>query len=475
MNKNNKNKLIMIPLITLALSACQFIAGPNIVSSSETSSEESSSNIENSTSIENSSSEEHTTSEESSSTSENSTSEESSTSENTSSGESSSSEESSSSSSSEIPPLPADAIDLNISSDNFYINNKYSTGNYGATTASGNSFEYYRAVSSSSGFIKLLPYVKSFNDGSAPGSLYNTTAIKSIHSIDVTYKTELTSGASPSLIYGENNFNSASSLPLSENTTTQNIYVGGANYFKIESSQSEIDIIELTIHYTNKSSNSTSFTTSGSGLSDYRINPVTFSGTPNNGSSVSVPTDITISGNYYTAKSFKTYTYYSFSYISANPDLVDEAAMIDPIDVAAYYTIFKSIPVNYFLKDSSSKDSVKSLFGSNARQFSQYDRTDGYATAVPYTSKNGTPSYYEFDIDIDGTYSTSSRGVGRVIGWEYGFNASGYDSSPVCVFTDDHYATFQEYLNYGSFGIRFNAECKLTNYIWGSPTTLVAK
>ena len=43
----------------------------------------------------------------------------------------------------------------------------------------------------------------------------------------------------------------------------------------------------------------------------------------------------------------------------------------------------------------------------------------------------------------------------------------------VIVYTDDHYATFQEYNNYGSFGTRFNAERSVTSYKWSKPTTLL--
>lgn len=53
--------------------------------------------------------------------------------------------------------------------------------------------------------------------------------------------------------------------------------------------------------------------------------------------------------------------------------------------------------------------------------------------------------YYECDIDLDGTYNKSNRGVCKVVVWFNGFSADGYDESPVAVYTDDHYATFQEY------------------------------
>ena len=108
---------------------------------------------------------------------------------------------------------------------------------------------------------------------------------------------------------------------------------------------------------------------------------------------------------------------------------------------------------------------------------STYSRTDGYALSVPYQSgSEGTPLYHELDVALDSTYSDNRRGVGRVVVWEYGFDASrgaiGYDSAPVAVYTDDHYATFQEYLNTGVYGTRFNSEMQRTIYIWGAAETL---
>ena len=53
-----------------------------------------------------------------------------------------------------------------------------------------------------------------------------------------------------------------------------------------------------------------------------------------------------------------------------------------------------------------------------------------------------------------------------------GFNADGYDESPVAVYTDDHYATFQEYFNYGSFGERFDVKMVIVHAKWSNPITL---
>lgn len=117
--------------------------------------------------------------------------------------------------------------------------------------------------------------------------------------------------------------------------------------------------------------------------------------------------------------------------------------------------------------------SAFSLFGNDARCVSTYERTDGYATAIPYQiGGSGKPLYHELDVALETSYSSNNRGVGRVVCWQYGFDASGYDSNPVAVYTDDHYATFQEYLNTGVYGTRFNAEMLLTPYIWGVNATV---
>ncbi|MFA7192757.1 MAG: hypothetical protein WC131_01395, partial [Bacilli bacterium] len=131
-------------------------------------------------------------------------------------------------------------------------------------------------------------------------------------------------------------------------------------------------------------------------------------------------------------------------------------------------------PANYV--SSSEYWDAYDIFGDNTRCVSWYERTDGYATAIPYKAYGSKPSYYEFDIATSSSYSSNNRGVGRVVAWEYGFDplkgATGYDSSPVSIYTDDHYFTFQEYMNDGTFGQRFNGTNKYTSYIWGVSTTL---
>jgi hypothetical protein len=152
--------------------------------------------------------------------------------------------------------------------------------------------------------------------------------------------------------------------------------------------------------------------------------------------------------------------------------------------VAAYFTAFGTYPANYVL--SANYSTAYSLFGNKTRCVSAYSKTTGYVTALPPTRLNGSVTYedyYECDIDLTGSYASSSsspsRGAGRVVVFKGGFDSSlgatGYTTDPVAVFTDDHYATFQEYYNYGTtFSTRFDAEKTRTFYQWGCPSVLNA-
>ena len=230
------------------------------------------------------------------------------------------------------------------------------------------------------------------------------------------------------------------------------------NYFTINSGDVTLYLESVDIAYSDTT------TTHGHNFvydtqDSYRIEPTVCTGTKVAGSTqVTVPVEINYDevNETYTVVSSKTYTYYTFDYVESNPSCADDAAMITPTDVSNYYIIFGEFPANYGY--SSKKAKLAEVFGSNARLVSQYSRTDGYATAVPWRNQPGkdTPLYYEFDIDVDSTYTTSSRGVGRVVAWTYGFTC--YDEYTTCVYTDDHYATFQEFNNFGGFGPRFNSE-----------------
>lgn len=359
-------------------------------------------------------------------------------------------------------------------SSNYTSIGNYSTGNYDTTSASSVSFTHYRAVESSGNdMMVLLPYVSNENDTSMAGMVYNTTAIKGIKKFIIKYRTQNGSGSKPILRYGNDiSVENSVELDLSTSNNTMTINVKNANYFKVETNGYKLYLVSIEVQYTGLGTPET-YTYLKSGEGDYRINPVTFSGSKVSGqSSVNVPVSVTRNGDSYIVDEYKTYTYYTYSAVSSNTSLASKAAYTTPEDVAAYFVAFGEAPANFVAKKQYSN--AKSIFGSNARCVSNYKRTDGYARFVPWAKAPGQtyPIYYECDIDLDGTYTNNKRGVGRVVVWLHGFNYEGYSNAPVAVFTDDHYATFQEYLNTGRYGTRFNAELSPTNYVWGTPAIL---
>lgn len=369
-----------------------------------------------------------------------------------------------------------------INDENYNNIGYYSTGNY--TNNYGNndmnmigstSFEHYRAVVLNGGVAELLPYFDTKDDGTVPGSLYNVTKIVDMVKIGVRYMNDSSTGDGISLSYGDDvDLINKSTMKAITSYQYVEFDVGLADFFKIETTGKRLSLLEIKIFYLGEEGNkSNNYFSSGEG--DYRLNPTKFSGDLISGeSTISVPAKVEINedGTYKIVEN-KTYTYYSFEYVENNPEYADEAAMIDPIDVAAYYIAFGEYPANY--ANRSYISTCFAVFGKNTRQVSQiYDRTDGYVNAVPDDTSN--IQYVEFDIAIGDTYIDNygniSRGVGRVVMFFSGFAADGYDNSPVAVYTDDHYATFQEYLNTGSYGKRFNAQSNSTKYIWGLTNTL---
>ncbi len=350
---------------------------------------------------------------------------------------------------------------------------KYSTGNYGAESY----FEYYRAYQASEDYLAdLLPLTTSISLPTLPGSLYNILPIYGIDYIEITYR-----AAEDCYLYtGDDRVNPMAqyTLPAAATDTYLLIDVDAENFFRLVCGTSSLHIVELTISYTNEAVAYDDSTLS-SGTDSYRINPVRYTDTLVDGvSTVTVPTAVDSQGNV-TAE--KTYTYYSFEYVQAHPELADQAAMTDPVDVINYYQAFGRFPANYVAKQFSDGttqtdfDTVKAVFGNDTRYVSRYDRTNGYALAVPYSTHNSSsPYYYEFDIALDSSYSAYNRGVGRVVAWADGWSGTGYDHSPVCVYTDDHYATFQEYLNTGCFSVRFDANRWHTNTDWSAPSVIQA-
>ncbi len=351
----------------------------------------------------------------------------------------------------------------------------YNDGNYGGYTYKNIDFEYYRAYKDSSCIIKLMPLDTIIGYETLQGCLYNTEPIFGIDSIDITYK----SYANGYIYTGDDRVNEMTrhTLDAASVGTTVTVDVDDDNFFVITCNDSDLYIISLSINYTAvEREYDTSKHKSGEGT--YRANPVTYEGELVSGeSSINVPTQVDYVDGEYIVITSKIYTYYSYSAVEDDPSLADEAAMTDPIDVIIYYQAFGVFPANYVAKQfddgvtPTNFSEVKQIFGDDTRYVSRYNRTSGYVQFVPYSKhENSRPYYYEFDIALVASYwENGSRGVGRVVAWEDGWSGEGYDHSVVAVYTDDHYITFQEYLNTGYFGPRFDAESLMTNTLWTSP------
>ena len=352
---------------------------------------------------------------------------------------------------------------------------KYDTGNYGEYTVSGIELEYYRAYRSGDCSIAcLLPNLNGENDGTMYGTIYNVDPIYGIYSITITYK----SATAATLYTGDDRVSQMTAYTLTGGTSFQTLTftVDSDNFFKIDTGDSVLHLQALEISYTNQV---VSYNTvkQNAGANQVRLNPTVYQGTLVAGQSqVSVPISVSYQNGNLEILETRTYTYYTLEYVESHPSVKSAAAMLDPMDVAAYYTAFKQFPANYAAKNFDGNDfsNVRAVFGNDTRYVSKYSRTNGYAQYVPY--KSGQNVYYEFDIGLQSSYwEDGERGVGRVVAWESGWNVSTYANAPVCVYTDDHYATFQEYLNTGEFGTRFDAERDLTYFKWSAPETVSAQ
>ncbi|MCB9498166.1 MAG: Ig domain-containing protein [Erysipelotrichaceae bacterium] len=360
-----------------------------------------------------------------------------------------------------------------VSSSSNFSYGSYDT-NFGIDSYDSIEYGFYRVADDNThnGMILLYPSTDNYDYQALPGAFFNDTPINGIKKITVSY----ISTGGITINYGVTKTRGysvtlAATGTSSWTTTTISCSVASC-YYSVETNGQNAYINSITVGY--NSSLTTNTTTTEN--SDYRIAPTVYSGTLTDGvSSVSVPNDITITGNTYTVNSYKTYTYYSFDYVSSHSGslTLSSIAMIDPVDIANYYIAFHAIPANFggssISEDCGTLTEVNSLFGSTyARKISQYSLTTGYATAVPWNAQDGgsTPVYYEFDIALLSSYTTSNRGVGRVVMWVYGWSCYS-DNEPVAVYTDDHYATFGEYLNYGTFGTRFDSQTSSDGYRTG--------
>ncbi len=353
------------------------------------------------------------------------------------------------------------------------VSGKYSTGNYGISTISKIDYEYYRSgICDNDDFITLLPgYDSSF----LGGSFANYDPIKGIYAITLNY----TSNLNAKLYFGntklyENEFD----IPASVDSYLEYTFYlnkSNINYFMIETGNSILNINNISIKYSNNSSlDDFDFISCGEGL--FRINPNTYNDTLISGvSKISMPIEVSYENDAYKIIKSKTYTYYSYESIMQDNSLAKDATYTNPIDVANYFIAFKTWPCNYYPYTKNIKDlagnfdlyTAQDIFQKDFRYVSYYTRTDGYVNYVPYAKgENGLPNYYELDIDLDGSYynedGSYTRGVGRLVLFADGFKEKGYDNSPVAIYTDDHYDTFQEYYNNGLFSYRFNAAYSYT-------------
>lgn len=354
---------------------------------------------------------------------------------------------------------------------------KYDT-NWGEVSFDGYDFEYYRAGYNYGGLLTLQTFESPFeNIQSLEGMIYNVSPIYGMSTIEITYKT-ISASKKPILRFGKNyllqDFLEMEIENQSNATYTYNVY--DCNFFKIETNKANMEISKIVIKYTGiKTTFDNKYLSSG--LNTNRLNPVSYSDVYD-GLTVRVPTKVNYNESTYTILEEKEYTYYSYDYISSNTSLADKAAYTDPLDVAIYFNTFKTYPANYVSKRDYRN--AYSIFKSNTRCVSNYDRTDGYATNIPYVKNKytGTPIYYECDIALDDSYSSSNRGSARLVVWLDGFNqqyATNYNDSPVSLYTDDHYSTFSEYLNDGTFGRFFNAEQNSTSFVWGCANTIISQ
>ncbi len=343
-----------------------------------------------------------------------------------------------------------------------YFKTSYNTGSFGEL----NGIEYYRCYHPNPKIMTKLLSTNTFLDGEINSCFYNVDNLKGIYEINIVYKSTKGIKVSYSNDRTYSGFYIAGSASEMFDLTIKLDYEA---FFKVETLGEEVEIESFGLKYNSSVVNDNNGYLS---YSDTRIDaPYTDFSNIKSGETRQIADSITInSDNTYTINSYKSYTYYTFDDVKADPSLASVCAYTDPVDVANYYTLFHTWPANYNTQGYAK--TVSKYFGDKTRCYSKYQRTDGYATSVPYYTSSYYPTYYELDFDEDSTYDTSNRGKGRLVVWSEGFKDVDYFGQVVIVYTDDHYATFSEYNNYGSFGTRFSAERSVTGYKWSEPTTL---
>ena len=345
---------------------------------------------------------------------------------------------------------------------------RYTTGNYSnqydAFDYSVNildiDFQYYRAVKAPDGYlIKMLDLDAALAfSNQLGGALMNVSEINHLANIEITYYNESSSTSGGYVRFGKNlTCAYGYELTYSESDITLSFNIPESKYFRIETNGANLIIksIKLGIAQGNVIDDGYGYYTK----QEYRINPIKFSGELQSGVSyVDVPTSISVNKNSstYIVNETKRLTYYDYDYVTSNNLEPSEVSIIDPLEVALYYVAFNKAPVNY----NESGSSNHSYFGDYARRISsEYSRTDGYVNAL--SGITPTDGYIELDIGVNGNYAIRSRGVGRIVVFYSGSTSLGYDNSPLLVYTDDHYATFREFLGY-DFSLPFDAQNQRT-------------
>ena len=333
---------------------------------------------------------------------------------------------------------------------------------------------------------EIYPYHFNFKDTNyegKEGAIFNSKSIENIYTITLSYRTSdsycRVNAKAPNVTFGDNIKckDYKYDLKVSSTNITETVDVSDYEfkYFSINTGDYLTKVDSITVKYTTAKTRNPIFTAE-SGKDKIRFNPIRYDSYLTPGvSKITIPTgyEYISDGNKYVATTTKELTYYTADYVANHMECYDDATITNPMEVCMYYSTFGTWPANY----SMNTGSISRIFGSDARKVSRYSRTDGYATSIPW---NGNGVYYELDIDFDGSYSLSSRGTGRVVaferGWSdnnrYDLHATGYDNSPVCVYTDDHYNTWLEYYNNGTWSNRFNGEGVITGVSYSAPTTV---
>lgn len=329
----------------------------------------------------------------------------------------------------------------------------YSTGNYGEGKIYSVEFGYYRTVKDSvnKAIVLLNPNIKEYMVA-LPGSIYNTSRIKDIVSIEITYKSD----EQAYIRYGDNGEKTSTCyLPKTDNKfVTQTVNTTETNFFSVESGNSSVSVKKIVIRYTGNTVKQSASTV----YDNYRINPVVYEGNLVPGVTVTVPFNIAVTDDGYEVLSYKTYTYHTMDEVIQNPSIAKTVSLTDPVDIAYYSIAFGTFPVNYVAREDYAD--AYEYFKDDTRCFFEYSRTDGYMTAIPYNRNFGYLIYYELDISISTEikYSASNRGTGRIVFVKNGLKNQGYDLSPVIFYTDDHYNSFAEFSNFGTWLNRFDAQ-----------------